>query len=104
MPLVVLQIIRSNAISMDGSRKITVIILIIAPLAISEHMVLIRYTLEYFDTPNVEAKKPSACSYGDINGFPFAQPTHSFGLVPSGHQYRIVHRGTQLNGGDAYRN
>ena len=60
MPLVVLQIIRSNAISMDGSRKITVIILIIAPLAISEHMVLIKYTLEYFDTPKVDAKKPSA--------------------------------------------
>ena len=36
------------------------IILIIAPLAISEHMVLIKYTLEYFDTPKVDAKKPSA--------------------------------------------
>lgn len=45
---------------MDGSKKITVIILIIAPLAISEHMVLIKYTLEYFDTPKVDAKKPSA--------------------------------------------
>ena len=50
---------------MDGNKKITVIILMIAPLAISAHIWLIKAILEYTDTPNVDVKNPSALTRMD---------------------------------------
>ena len=60
MPIVVLQISLSNAINIDGRIKITVAILISAPLAIRMHIVLMTPMSEYSPTPNVAVKNPIA--------------------------------------------
>ena len=60
IPLVVLQITPSSSINNEGKTRITVSILIIAPLAIKLHITLMIPTLEYIATPIVAVKNPSA--------------------------------------------
>ena len=51
---------------MEGRTKITVTILIRAPLAISVHRELIMSMLEYSPTPKVAAKKDNALTTMDF--------------------------------------
>ena len=82
-PLLVLHMILSNSMNIDGSMNITTSILTIAPRAIRSQSELMISISEYIPTPNVAAKNPSALTIIDGIDVECAIFTASCLLLPS---------------------
>ena len=87
------QITRSNTMNMLGRIKITTIILMIAPRAISIHNEPIISMLEYNPTPNVAAKKLSAHDLNKKKGVTIILITHYMEEVVDADYVYVMEKG-----------